>query len=75
MAVREGQPCVRVDIFFCFENLKGNCGKREGSFAIKLTHESKLGPTLTDCLTFDGPAPVASEEIVVKNVGTSELYY
>ncbi len=29
----------------------------------------------TDCLTFDGPAPVASEEIVTKNVGTSELYY
>ena len=43
---------------------------------MKLTHESaKLGPILTDCLTFKCPAPVASEEIVVKNVGTSELYY
>ncbi len=42
---------------------------------MKLAHESKLGRILTDCLPFGGPAPVASEEIVVKVVGTSELYY
>ncbi len=42
---------------------------------MKLTHESKLGPILTGCLPFDGPAPGASEEIVTKNVGTLEFYY
>ncbi len=42
---------------------------------MKLTHEFKLGPILTDCLPFDGPAPEGSEEIMVKNVGTLELYY
>ena len=42
---------------------------------MKLTHKSKLGPVLTDYLIFKCPAPVVSEEIVVKNVGTLELYY